>query len=499
MKMEKRPSIFVQIASFRDPECQWTVKDLFEKAAHPERVFVGICWQFDAEADANCFIEPSPYPMQTRVFQCDAVESGGVGWARAKAQTLYRGEDYVLMIDSHMRFEPGWDETLLAMLALCDSPKPVLSAYPPGYDLPGTPKPDGRPAVMRCKIFLPEGGIRMHGELLKTLPDKPLRGLFIAAGYLFCSGAVIAEVPYDPCTYNAQEEMSLALRLFTHGWDIFHPHRVVIYHLYHNDAPPQKKLHWEDNKDWRAIRARAQRHFDHLTGFRRDLPPEDMTDRERYSLGTKRTLAQFEEYCGVDFRRKRVSDRALRLEFIPDLLRYRAPIHVPEIDGKPFAEWPKGYVPAFGASRAEPLAVGDTLPACYFADAGSRAQDTRKFAGTPTLLCFVPTQFDDYNREFFAAWAQKKDQLPRVQWVFVSALPPAALDDFRERFCVPQEVLSDHPQTLCRAFGIEKSIAGTPFTALLDADQKIVEICCTTRNSLNHLGDITRGAMRHFS
>ena len=35
-------TIFVQIASYRDPELQWTLKDLFEKAKRPENIFVGI-------------------------------------------------------------------------------------------------------------------------------------------------------------------------------------------------------------------------------------------------------------------------------------------------------------------------------------------------------------------------------------------------------------------------------------------------------------------------
>lgn len=35
-------TIFVQIASYRDSELQWTLKDLFEKAKRPENIFVGI-------------------------------------------------------------------------------------------------------------------------------------------------------------------------------------------------------------------------------------------------------------------------------------------------------------------------------------------------------------------------------------------------------------------------------------------------------------------------
>lgn len=47
------PRIFVSVAAFRDADCQWTLRDLFVKAAHPGRVFVGVVWQIDPEADAG--------------------------------------------------------------------------------------------------------------------------------------------------------------------------------------------------------------------------------------------------------------------------------------------------------------------------------------------------------------------------------------------------------------------------------------------------------------
>lgn len=45
-------SIFVSIAAYRDPECQWTVCDLFKQAHHPQLVTVGVVWQIDAVEDA---------------------------------------------------------------------------------------------------------------------------------------------------------------------------------------------------------------------------------------------------------------------------------------------------------------------------------------------------------------------------------------------------------------------------------------------------------------
>src|SRR5207253_10520497 len=47
--------IFVQIACYRDPECQWTLKDLFEKASNPDRVFAWVVWQYVPEEDGHSF------------------------------------------------------------------------------------------------------------------------------------------------------------------------------------------------------------------------------------------------------------------------------------------------------------------------------------------------------------------------------------------------------------------------------------------------------------
>lgn len=51
-KVTKPGCIFVSIAAYRDPECQWTIRDLFKQADAPELVHVGVVWQVDAVEDA---------------------------------------------------------------------------------------------------------------------------------------------------------------------------------------------------------------------------------------------------------------------------------------------------------------------------------------------------------------------------------------------------------------------------------------------------------------
>ena len=107
--------IFVNIVSYRDPECQHTLIDLFHRASFPVRVKVGLVLQYDIELaqaglDKDCFAYPltPAYAKQVRTLRMHYTEAKGPCWARRLAQSLWLGEPYVLQIDAHMRFRPGW-------------------------------------------------------------------------------------------------------------------------------------------------------------------------------------------------------------------------------------------------------------------------------------------------------------------------------------------------------------------------------------------------------
>jgi len=75
------PRIFVRIAAYRDPECEWTVRDVFRKAAEPERVFVGVCWQYQPREDPPSFRLHGRH-QQVRVMRVPARSGRGPCWAR---------------------------------------------------------------------------------------------------------------------------------------------------------------------------------------------------------------------------------------------------------------------------------------------------------------------------------------------------------------------------------------------------------------------------------
>lgn len=316
-------SIFVQIASYRDPECRWTVHDLFKKAKHPERVVIGICNQVDFEKDRELFGYACPFPDQVREVLVPAMESQGVCWARHQAQKLYRGEQYVLMIDSHTRFTQDWDTLLIDELNLCPSEKAICSHYPAGYTPPDHVMATDRAIVMVALPFNGLGDLRFTSRLLRTSTAKPLRGAFIAACFLFAKGPIIKEVPYDPHMYFDEEEITLSARLFTRGWDVFSPRRNLIYHLYAPVAELRnRRLQWEDNKDWLKMARLGRRRREALFCGEHDEGGEHLLDLDQYGLGQVRTLKAFEELVGIDFAAKKTSERALEGKFIEDIERY---------------------------------------------------------------------------------------------------------------------------------------------------------------------------------
>jgi len=307
------PTIFVSIASYRDPDCQHTVADLFTQAAHPERIFVGICWQFVPGEDDDCFVLPPPFPDQVRQIEVHASDSLGACWARHQVQTLWRGENYYLQIDSHMRFVPGWDDLLIDMLARCPGAKPVLSTYPLAFTPPRDLAKDEL-VTIHPKGFDAHGILAQRSTLtpLEQAPAVPAPSPFIGAGLLFAAGSIVSEVPYDPHVYFEGEEISLAVRLWTSGWDIFRPNAAVAYHDY--GRHPDRPRHWKDKVDWADLNEKSRRRVRHLLDARRTPDAGALAEIERYGLGKVRTLAEYEAYSGLDFKGRLYQGKPLPLE-----------------------------------------------------------------------------------------------------------------------------------------------------------------------------------------
>jgi len=107
-KVMNKETIFVQIASYRDPELINTLDDILDKAMNPDRLKICVAWQHSEEDEWDNI---DKYKDDSRFIFLDIPykESEGACWARNKIQQNYNGEDYTLQLDSHHRFVQGWD------------------------------------------------------------------------------------------------------------------------------------------------------------------------------------------------------------------------------------------------------------------------------------------------------------------------------------------------------------------------------------------------------
>jgi len=195
------PSIFVSIASYRDEECSHTIGAAFRSAASPGRVYIGACLQRDPshpEESVRLDALPPDCAVRVTLLELHWRHAQGPGWARFLIERLLyptsgpegAGTTYYLQIDSHTRFAPGWDDSLIGMLDACGSPQPVLSTYPLPYEGAGDAavcsqetratllcaQPAGAPAFGATDQML-----RFRARLLARQPTAPLPSAFWAA------------------------------------------------------------------------------------------------------------------------------------------------------------------------------------------------------------------------------------------------------------------------------------------------------------------------------
>ena len=308
--------IFVQIASYRDPQLIPTIDDMLDNAKYPENLRIGICHQYHPEDE---FSNLTKYRLDDRFRIIDVLysESKGACWARHQIQQVYSGETYTLQIDSHMRFEQDWDETLIEMINQLQKDgykKPLLTGYVPSYDPDNDP--DGRvnaPWRMSFDRFIPEGAVFFLPE---TIPNweqlsSPVPARFYSAHFCFTLGQFSEEVQHDPEFYFHGEEISIGVRAFTHGYDLFHTHKVVIWHEYTRKGRTKQ---WDDDKDWVNKNNLAHKKNRQLFG----MDGEVELDFGEYGFGTERTLKDYEKYSGLKFSKRAVQQYTLDKKYPPN-------------------------------------------------------------------------------------------------------------------------------------------------------------------------------------
>jgi hypothetical protein len=313
--------IFIQIASFCDPQLIPTIKNMLETAKKPKNLVFAIARQYNPNDEMDN-LDEFRKDKRFKILDILYTESEGVCWARNLTQQLYNNETYTLQIDSHMRFAPNWDEEMIQMIKQLQKKgyeKPLLTGYVSSFDPDNDPKGRIRePWRMVFDRFIPEGAVFFLPETIPGWQDlkEPVRARFYSAHFCFTLGAFSKEVQHNPEYYFHGEEISIAARAYTHGYDLFHPHKVLIWHEYTRKG---RTKHWDVDKTW----GEKNKHS-HLTN--RKLFGMDGLEQEGHDgpwgFGTVRTLRDYEKYAGLLFEKRAVQQYTLDKNYPPNPYNY---------------------------------------------------------------------------------------------------------------------------------------------------------------------------------
>lgn len=311
----KNSKIFIQIASYRDPQLVPTIRDCIKNAKYPENLVFGICWQRDESESLEEFAKDERF----RIIDIPYSESRGACWARNKIQQLYKKEKYTLQLDSHHRFIKHWDECLINMLEDLKKKgykKPLLTSYIPSFDPENDPeKRVQQPWKMDFDRFIPEGAVFFLPSTIEGWErlDSPIPARFYSAHFCFTIGRFAVEVQHDPEYYFHGEEISIAVRAYTHGYDLFHPHKVVAWHEYTRKG---RTKHWDDVKDWTNLNSKCHKRNRILFGMDGEDPKS--IDFGKYGFGNKRSLKDYEKYAGICFSKRAIQQHTKDNKIAPN-------------------------------------------------------------------------------------------------------------------------------------------------------------------------------------
>jgi hypothetical protein len=196
--------------------------------------------------------------------------------------------------------------------------KPLLTGYVSSFDPDNDPA--GRtqePWRMAFDRFTPEGVVFFLPETIPGWRElkEPIPARFYSAHYCFTLGEFSTEVQHDPEFYFHGEEISITVRAYTYGYDLFHPHKVLIWHEYTRKGRTKQ---WDDDKDWHKKNVACHIKNRQLLGVDGETYDGDYSEW----FGTERTIRDYEKYAGLLFSKRAIQQETLDKTYPPNVNKY---------------------------------------------------------------------------------------------------------------------------------------------------------------------------------
>lgn len=298
-------SIFINIAAYHDYELPKTIHSLIKNSSGKHKLFFGVHYVFEEVDD----IKIQKYDNIRYLTSCAPLNLGP-GAGRYMAHQLYSNEDYYMVIDSHSRALPNWDEDLISDILMYKSlghQKPLLTSYPASYHY------DENDNEVLGENYGPQNIEFNADEYFQDIFKKTLNTLnkgavnntkyqkSISGGFSFTVG------PYIKLNKDIafKEEFAVGAMLYTNGFDLLIPTKLVIHHYYSdptNNVIEQKKRRsiWNNDKNKDALK---------IVTSLSDKTIYSMFDQNIIGegfLGKERSLDEYAEYAGLDFKNRTI-------------------------------------------------------------------------------------------------------------------------------------------------------------------------------------------------
>ncbi len=298
-------SIFIQISSYHDYELEKTIRDAIAKSTGNNKLFFGVHSIF---YDDNKWLDPIRNIPNVKLVESKAPDNLGVGIGRYLAHQFYSGQDYYFQIDAHSRFDYGWDAFLIKEVEMHKNnghEKPLITNYPKPYWYEGDEEKTRKLIEPVTQFYWKfKDRFEMYRQPMQGTVHNPIgniHSISVSAGCLFTEGEFIKP---NKLMFFDGEELVMAARAYTHGYDLFVPSQTFMYHLYSNKNSTGRNSRRLIPQDWIEETYRLE-----------DISKEEINLILRgdgvtgeYRLGTERTLDQYGEYCGLNFRTGQILD-----------------------------------------------------------------------------------------------------------------------------------------------------------------------------------------------
>ena len=267
---DETTQIFVSIPHFRDGKrCAQTVRRLFDMAAHPDRVVVGLVEQTDSTStddDPTCLMEycalmghqikqhePGIIHLAERQADYDAVlqscprastqirslrfhhfGSKGPVYARSFTRKLLGNEEFCMEIDASMDFVHNWDVAAIEQWKSTNNEYALLSNVPLSVKDKGVASSIAVEVPRQCDIKIGSEGVPLfetHADGKTIGITLPLLSRTYSPSFVFSKCHYQTNVPQDPFAVQLlnTEQFPHFARLWTRGYDVYTPTFNLVY------------------------------------------------------------------------------------------------------------------------------------------------------------------------------------------------------------------------------------------------------------------------------